>query len=66
MMNKSIKEMMSMPSGIYIGKTDANEDATIKIIQNDSVIIKTVQDDGKIRVNEYYSDGTSKEYLRDL
>ena len=59
----TIGSLMKRPPAIYIGKTEANKRAVVKISDHDPIVnMQVVLADNLVSVTEYYSDGRINEY----
>jgi|Cm827metagenome_2_1110796.scaffolds.fasta_scaffold04613_2 hypothetical protein len=63
----SIETLMKMPPGIYIGSTYDGKRAVIKVGERDPIVnIQVSLGGAKVQVTEHYSDGSIREYDKDM
>lgn len=63
----SIEELLEMPPGIYIGTTLEGQRAVVKISQREPIVnMQVTLGNTNVHVAEYYSDGTVKEYDKQI
>lgn len=63
----SIETLMKMPPGIYIGSTYEGKRAVIKVGARDPIVnIQVALGGAKVHVTEHYTDGTVREYDKDM